>query len=158
MSERIIEAQNYVSNIFKTNGMDCVLEAMEIVNKYATDEGRASMENDINGLQNDSIKLVALSFYLGTIASNLESDAIQAANIRKFQYSNVWVKFKKENEKITQGALDQMAEIEIKQFREDEVEKERRASIIRAALNSTIEIVNMLKKVVERLLVQGQKQ
>ena len=157
MSERMIEAQNYVSNIFKTNGMDIALEALDIVNKYATDAGKQVLEYDISTLQEDSMRLVSIGFYLATIASNLDADAVRAANYRKYLYSSEWIKSKQENEKITAGACDNLAEVKIKSAREDEVEKQKRASIIRAALDSSIEVVNMLKKVTERLLIQGQR-
>jgi hypothetical protein len=156
-NERIIEAQKYVADIFKTNSMEIALEALSIVNKYASTEGQKAMEFDINTLQEDSIKLVAITFYLGTIASNLDADAAHASNRRKYEYSSEWIKAKKENEKITAGACDQIAEIKCKSFRDDEVEKEKRASIIKAALDSSIKISDMLKKIVERLLITSQR-
>lgn len=148
-------AKKIIADLYTAEDMAVVLDVMKIVNKYQSEEGRKIMESQIATLQEDGMKLVALNFYLTTLASNAEADLVKATSIRKYQYSKHWVNMKEDNPKLAQGALDQMAEVKIIEERKVEVEAQRKAKLLRSASDSATEISNMLKKVVERLLVEG---
>jgi hypothetical protein len=156
-NERMVEIQKYVSDIFQTNGMAIALEAGDLINKYSSLSGQQVMEFDVGTLQADSMKLVALNFYLSTISANLEAEAQRAENIRKYEYSSEWLKAKKENEKITAGACDAIAEVKIKTLKDNEIEADKKASMMRIIANSCLETTQMLKKICEQLLITGQR-
>ena len=150
------EAEKLVHDIYRKEEQLTVIEAMGIINKYTTVTGQTLMECSIDEVQADSVKLVALNFHIGTITSDLEYRARQAYNVRKYQFAKNWVKFKEELPKATQGYIDNQSEVMVQIYRQDEAARERQAKIMRQAHDSIIETVNILKKVVEKLLVQGQ--
>jgi hypothetical protein len=55
------------------------------------------------------------------------------------------------------GEVDKVAEEALIVYRQDEGEKQRQSMIMRQAVASVIEVVMMLKKVVERLMIEGQQ-
>jgi hypothetical protein len=114
------------------------------------------MEFAVDDLQADALKLCSLNFYLGTMASNLEADFVQATNKRRYQEANIWNQTKKNNPDMKLGEVDKVAEESLAIYRIDEGEKQRKMMIMRQAVESVSEVVNMLKKVCERLLIQGQ--
>jgi hypothetical protein len=154
---RLAEAKADIEKIYKDNSLMVVLDVMGIINKYTEIEGKALMEFSVDTLQADALKLCALNFHLGTLASNLEADFVQASNKRKYQEANIWNQTKKNNPEMKLGEVDKVAEESLAVYRMDEGEKQRKMMIMRQACISVSEVVNMLKKVVERLLWQGQQ-
>lgn len=150
-----LDAEKIIGDMFEEVGMSYVGDAMKIISKYGTEEGRRIMENDIRQLQGDSIQLVTLNFTIGTFASVAESELVQATNSRKYGSAKNWVEFKENQPKLTQGVLDQMAETSIQSLRADEVKALKKAKMLRSASDGVTETVNMLKKITERLMWQG---
>lgn len=152
---RLEQAKADIQKIYEDNDLMVVMEVMDIINKYTTATGKSIMESSIDELQADALRLVSLNFHLATLASNLEADAVQSVNRRRYQEANIWNTTKQKNPNMKLGECDKVAEESLHIYRADEAEKQRRAGIMRAAVNSNQEVVNMLKKVVERLLMQG---
>jgi hypothetical protein len=157
MNSRLQEAKADIEKIYKDNNLMVVFEVMEIINKYTTVEGKTLLESSVDTLQADALKLCAFNFHLGTLASNLEADFVQATNRRKYQEANLWNQTKKNNPDMKLGEVDHVAEESLAVYRADEGEKQRKAMIMRQAVLSVSEVVNMLKKVVERILIEGPK-
>jgi hypothetical protein len=156
MGTRLEEAKLEIEKIYKDNKLVIVFDVMEIINKYTSIEGKQIMEADVDTLQADAIKLCALNFHLGTLASNLEADFTQATNRRKYQEANIWTTTKKNNPDMKLGEVDKVAEEGLSAYRMSEAEAQRSALIMRQAVESVYEVVNMLKKIVERLMYEGQ--
>ena len=153
---RLAEAKADIEKVYKDNNLMVVFDVMDIINKYTAIEGKTLMECDVDTLQADALKLCSLNFFLGTLASNLEGDFVQASNKRKYQEANIWNQTKKNNDGMKLGEVDKVAEEALAVWRMDEGEKQRKMMIMRQACESVSEVVNMLKKCVERLLWEGQ--
>jgi len=153
---RLEDAKQELKQTYEKHGVEIVIEAMEIIGKYSGQGIKELVENaKIDDLQSDALRLTALNFYLSSIASNLDATAGQAVNRRKFNEAFKWDEIRKEDLKIKQGEVDKKAEIAIETFRYQETEALRKAKIVSAAVESIIEMVNMLKKVVERIMWEG---
>jgi len=152
---RLEEAKKEIEKIYTDNGLMVVIEAMDIIEKYTGIDAAKLMESSVDSLQADALKLCSFNCYLATMASNLESDFVQATNRRKYQEANQFVNIKASDTSLKIGEVERHAEVAISVYRQDEAEKQRRAMIMRSAVESVLEVVQMLKKCVERILMQG---
>jgi len=155
MGLNLEEAKKDIHEIYKNNDMSVVFEVMDIIKTYESADGKALMEYAIDSLQADSLKLCGYNFHLGTLASNLEADYQKAVNMRKYQEANIFCTEKANDPKRSAAELSKVAEAGLAKWRQNECEAQRKAMIMRQAVQSVQEMVNMLKKVVERLLYQG---
>lgn len=131
---------------------EVLLEAMDIVAKYDKATRGALLECGIEELQTDAMRLTALNFYIGTLASGLEVDAQIAENVRKYWEARIYLD-KADGRRVDD--IKREAEVGITQYRSIEAEALRRAKMVCKASESIVEMVNMLKKVCERILAQG---
>jgi hypothetical protein len=160
MSGRIEKAKTQIAELCHDKSIGAILEVLEIIEKYNSIDGKRLMEFAVDDLQADALRLTSLNFYLDTLAAALSGDATNAENVRRFQYSSTWVRLKKteKNDKgapVSDGVCDNMAEEAIAGYRLSEMDARKKADMMKAAVNSSQEVVNMLKKVVERLMMQG---
>jgi len=155
MSARLEQARKDIEMVYKDNNLTALMEAMEIVKKYEGATGESIRDSSIDELQADTVRLVSLNFYLQTLASNLDSDAQKAVNVRKFQDASIFCQEKEKDPKMTLGHLEKVAEVGIASYRQAECEAQRRAMIMKQTCVAVQEQVNVLKKVVERLMWQG---
>jgi len=153
--EALVQAKKDIEEIYKAHDMRVVSEVMEIISKYESADGKALMEYALDDLQADSLKLCSFNFTLGTFASNLEADSQKATNMRRFKEAEMFCNEKQNDPKATIAHLEKLAEVRMVSYRMNEVEAQRKAMIMREAVKATSEMVNMLKKVVERLMWQG---
>jgi len=152
---RLQEVKKEIEQIYNDNGLMSVMEAMDIIDKYTGVDAAKLMECSIDSLQADALKLCSFNCYLTTIASDLESNFVKATNNRKFQEANQWMTIKAATPAMKLGEVDKHAESGIALYRQEEASKQKKAMIMRSAVESIQEVVQMLKKVVERLLMQG---
>jgi len=155
MSERLKNARKELENIYKDNDLQVVMEVMTIVNKYADISSQKLLEYDVDELQADTVKLCAMNFYLMTLTSNLEANYVVASNKRKYQEANIWTNVKEQSGKMTNGEVSKRAEVGLIAYRHNEADALRKYKIVEAATKAVIEVVNALKKTVERILWQG---
>jgi len=153
---RLAKAKVELQKIYEDHGMNMVLEAMDIINKYSSFTSKELINFTIDELQTDAMRLTSLNFYLSSLSANLEADAVNAYNARKYHEANNWGTYKREDPKAKQGELDKKAEESIHKYRNTEAEAQRKSKIMSAAVGSVQEVVNMLKKVVERIMWEGQ--
>ena len=152
---RIEKARQEIEKVYQDNDLQVVVDVMDIIKKYTSMEGKGLMEFAVDELQQDSLKLCAYNFTLGTLASNYESDWQKAVNVRKFKEAEMFCAEKEADPKKSVAHLEAIAQRNGFPYRAQEGEAQRRAMIIRQAVSSVQEMVNMLKKVVERLMWQG---
>ena len=153
---RLAKAKVELQKIYEDHGMNMVLEAMDIINKYSSFTSKELINFTIDELQTDALRLTSLNFYLSSLSANLEADAVGAYNARKYHEANNWGSFRKSHEKAKQGEIDMLAEESIGKYRSSAAEAQRKSKIMSAAVGSVQEVVNMLKKVVERIMWEGQ--
>ena len=149
-------ARDKLVEAYEENGLQFIAEALSIVDKYLNLSDKDLGSYTIDEMQSDSLRLTSLNFYLSSSAANFEADSLSAYNRRKFKEAANWCKYRSDCPKAKQGEIDMLAEESIEKFRADEVEVIRRFKITAAAVSSIIEIVNMLKKSVERIMWEGQ--
>ena len=152
---RLDAAKIELTKVYNDTGLQLVLEAMDIVNKYAGSTTEDLSKWGLDELQADAIKLTALNFYLGATGANLSSEASRRTNMRKYKEASNWTNIKKNNPSLKLGEVDKQAEEAIHIYRSEETEAFRKADIMKVACDSIVEVVNMIKKIVERIMWQG---
>jgi len=139
---------------------DAVSEAIEIVSKYATVDGKAILDFAIDDIQADFLKLASINMFVNSLWAEAVYQATQSTNKRRWHHSTNWSQ-NKQNQKGPKGApisdkyCDAITEQSIYAYREDEAAKQRKAMLLQSAVNSVQEVINALKKVGDRLVAQG---
>jgi len=146
-----------LQKLYEYYNVEVVLEVMDIIDKYSDVTSKELLNFTADELQADSLRLTVLNFYLSSLSGNLDADAVQACNQRKYHLANNWANLRENQIKSKQGEIDMLAEKSIGVYRKAEGEAQRKSKIVSSAVSSIIEIVNMLKKIVERIMVEGQR-
>ena len=147
------ETRKLLEDAYKESSLDIISEIIAITKKYEGIEGAGLLECGIDDLQADALRLVSMNIHIGTLAGILEADALRAENIRKFKDAEVYLVAKDEGGTVEE--LKRRAEVGVAPYRQREVDTLRKAKIMRQTVDSVSEMVNMLKKIVERMMWEG---
>lgn len=154
MSNRLEEIKKLTQTILEVNELQSAMEVMDIVNQYVGISPETLDNKTPSILQADCVRLTGFGFHLGVILADYESKRGTIKNKIDQVYANKFLEAKTVDPKRTVDQCNAIAEQEVFSLKEEEVLAIRAVSIVDRVSKASIEVVNMLKKVVERLLLE----
>lgn len=154
MSNRLEEIKKLTQTILEVNELQSAMEVMDIVNQYVGISPEALDNKTPSLLQADCVRLTGFGFHLGVILADYESKRGTIKNKIDQVYSTKFLEAKTIDPKRTVDQCNAIALQEVSGLKEEEILAIRAVSIVDRVSKASIEVVNMLKKVVERLLLE----
>ena len=154
MSSIIEKAKEELTQAYEATGISIINEALNIIFKYQT-MSPADPDYSIEEMQRDSIVLTSLNFTLNTYTVKYEAEADRKKAESKFQRAHEFNVAKMNDPKLSDKKCENIAEEKIYPNILEEIEARKTAKYLGVAWERTVDVVNMLKKIVERTMWQG---
>jgi hypothetical protein len=151
----IKNAKKELQEAYKQSGVLIINEALEIIDKYQTTEEGSLPEFGIKMMQEDAMVLTALNFTLQSYWIQYEAEADKAKAKIKFEKARQFNLLKKSDTKKSDKVCEYEADEATYQFILEEIDKRKASRYLDVAWQRTVDVVNMLKKMVERAMWQG---
>jgi len=154
MSERIKKAKEELTKAYEVTGISIINEALDIIFKYQT-MSPTDPDFSIEEMQRDSIVLTSINFTLHTYTVKYEAEADRKKSEVKFERAREFNAQKVIDPKMSDKKCEYIAEEKIYETIKQEIEARKTARYLDVAWQRAVDVVNMLKKIVERSMWQG---
>ena len=151
------KAKAELEKAYEESGILVISDALNIIGKYQeVDEVTGMMpEFSINAMQEDALRLTALNFTIHSYLVEHDANSGRAKAKVKYEKARQFNLIKKADIKKSDRRCENEAEEGVYQFVLDDIEKRKVSQYLDIASQRIIDMVNMLKKTVERVMWQG---
>lgn len=156
MSEYTKKAREDIRKAYEESGLGVLQEVLAVFEKYQdVNETGMLPEYGIEEMQNDALHLTALTFTVHTFYIRYEAEASRAKARIKYERAKQFNAIKVSDTGKSDKRAENEAEEGVYQYVLEEIEKQKIAGYIDVSWQRAVDLVNMLKKCVERMMWQG---
>jgi len=152
------QAKQDLEKAYQESGVMIIKDGLDVITKYQeVDESGSIQEFGIDEMQNDAIRLTALCFTIHSLMVEFEATWAKAKAKTKFERAHQFNLLKQADIKKSDGRCENEAEEAIYQYVLEEINSKKAMQYLDIAWQRMVDMVNVLKKSVEKRMWQGQQ-